>query len=320
MSAMTLFGDNTDLVSNSLLESLQGVNDNLVGGSFGTTRRISFRGGKFRRIVNGEQMDVSHDNEMNIIILDAATLSRTFYEGSYDPDNITSPSCWSPDASSPDESIEEPQSNNCQTCPQNVKGSGQGDTRACRYGQRLAIAIEGDLETVYQISLAATSIFGDKVGDNMPMQAYAKFLNAHNAPAIGIVTKMAFDDNSDVPKLFFSAVRPLDEEELEAAIALKDTPEVEKAVTLTVAQTDHVEGAKEEAPAKKAPVKKAPVKKAAKKKAAKKKAAPAKVNEVDEPTVKQPAKANVSDPEEESDDLDSLLDDLDEWDDTDDDE
>ena len=59
---------------------------------------------------------------------------------------------------------------------------------------------------MYQLQLPATSIFGkDKKG--MGMQQYVAFLN-QGAPSIGVITKMYFDEDSAVPKLFFKPERP----------------------------------------------------------------------------------------------------------------
>ena len=52
---------------------------------------------------------------------------------------------------------------------------------------------------------------------------------------------MSFDENSDTPKLFFKAVRPLNEDELNQAVAMKDSEDAIKAITLTVSQTDGVQ-------------------------------------------------------------------------------
>ena len=41
----------------------------------------------------------------------------------------------------------------------------------------LAVALEGQLDKVYQIQLPATSVFGAVEDGKMPMQAYARFLN-----------------------------------------------------------------------------------------------------------------------------------------------
>jgi hypothetical protein len=124
----------------------------------------------------------------------------------------------------------------------NIKGSGQGDSRACRFNQRLAVALEGQLSKVYQLQLPATSVFGEAKDGKMPMQAYAKYLHAHNAPAIAVLTQMYFDENAETPKLFFKAVRPLNEDELKEVVAIKDSDDAIKAITLTVSQVDGVKG------------------------------------------------------------------------------
>jgi hypothetical protein len=73
------------------------------------------------------------------------------------------------------------------------------------------------------------------------MQAYARYLKAHKTPSIAVVTQMYFDENSDTPKLFFKPVRPLEEAELQQVVAIKDSEDAIKAITLTVSQTDKVE-------------------------------------------------------------------------------
>jgi hypothetical protein len=124
----------------------------------------------------------------------------------------------------------------------NVRGSGQGETRACRFAQRVAVALEGSYDKVYQAQLSATSVFGKAVDGKMPMQAYANYLNAHKAPPSAVVTQMYFDDNSDVPKLFFKAARPLEEDELKEVIELREHADVQKAITFSVAQSDKMAG------------------------------------------------------------------------------
>ena len=69
------------------------------------------------------------------------------------------------------------------------------------------------------------------------MQAYARFLTTHNAPIMAVVTNIRFDESSSTPKLLFKAVRPLDEDELAQVIKLKDSPDTERALAMTVAQT-----------------------------------------------------------------------------------
>ena len=244
MSDMTLFEGGNSLVSSDLFKQLQEADDNLAGGGGGGgSNRISLRGGRFREMVGGEQVNVKSDGMLNVIIVNAAKLSRTFYQGAYDPENPAPPACWSPDTQTPSSDVpaETRQASRCMDCPQNIKGSGQGESRACRYNQRIAVLLEGKLDTVYQLQLPATSIFGEAKDGKMGMQAYAKYLKAHKTPSIAVVTQMYFDENSDTPKLFFKPTRPLTEEELQQAVAMKDSEDAIKAITLTVSQTDKVQ-------------------------------------------------------------------------------
>ena len=244
MSELELFKGNS-LVNSELFKSLQDTANNLAGGSGGGSgmRRISLRGGRFRELVNGEQVNVNNSGSLNVVILDAAKISRAYYAGTYDPENPSGPTCWSADTQrpSPDVPDGQRQASACKDCPMNVRGSGQGETRACRYSQRMAVALEGQYDKVYQVNLAAMSVFGQAKDGKMPMQAYANYLKAHNAPPSAVVTEMYFDDNSDVPKLYFKAARPLEEDELQRVIELREHPDVERAITFTVSQADGVQ-------------------------------------------------------------------------------
>ena len=97
MSDMALFEGTNSLVSSDLFKSLQEADDNLAGGGGGGgSNRISLRGGRFRQMVSGEQVNVKSDGILNVVIINAAKLSRTFYQCAYDPENPSPPACWSP--------------------------------------------------------------------------------------------------------------------------------------------------------------------------------------------------------------------------------
>ena len=89
---LSLFEGGNSLVSNDLFKQLQEVDDNLAGGSSGLkTHRISLRGGRFRELVNGEQVNVKNDGFLNVIVVNAAKISRTYYAGQYDAENPSAP-------------------------------------------------------------------------------------------------------------------------------------------------------------------------------------------------------------------------------------
>lgn len=206
-------------------------------------RRISIKGGVFREFIGGKEYRVSEERSMNVIIIKAAPkVSRIYYAGTYTEGEAVSPTCWSSDSQRPDEAVKNKQSATCLSCPQNIKGSGQGDSRACRYQQRLAVVLDGevDKEEVYQLVLPPTSVFGDGEKGKLPLQAYARHLKNHGTPITGVVTEMRFDTASPTPKLVFKPVRPVTEDEFEIIQKLKDSSEATAAITLTVAQTDGV--------------------------------------------------------------------------------
>jgi hypothetical protein len=242
MSEMTLFkgGLPTYLQgSDDATNALAGTGD---GGNLGA-RRISIKGGVFREFIGGKEYRVSEERSMNVVIVKAAPkVSRIFYSGSYVEGETVSPTCWSSDSQRPDEKVKEPQSATCLTCPKNIKGSGQGESRACRYQQRLAVVLDSEVanKEVYQLVLPPTSVFGDGEKGKLPLQAYARHLKNHGTPITGVVTEMRFDTASPTPKLVFKPVRPVSEEEYHIVQELKDSPEAISAVTLTVSQTDGV--------------------------------------------------------------------------------
>jgi len=213
------------------------------GGGGGGNRRISIKGGVWRMMVSGEELMVNEERAMNVVIVASSALGRTFYDGAYDPEAPPKPpACWSPDNIKPATDVPEPQASTCMSCAQNIKGSGQGEARACRFNQRVAVVLEGDLSgEVYQLSLPATSIFGKGVdGQKLPMQAYAQSLGALKLPVNAVVTEMRFDTASSTPKLIFRGIRPLTEEEYTISAKQGKSPAATSAITMTVSQSDGV--------------------------------------------------------------------------------
>lgn len=241
---MTLFGN---APSSSALALLNGIEDNLtstIAGGGSGNKRISIEGGAFREIVGGKEVRVSEDRAMNVILINAAPVSRIYFEGTYVKGQKAKPVCWSSTTESPDPAVPEAQrqAKFCKDCKQHIKGSGQGDTRACRFQQRVAVMLDGELEkeAVYQITLPSQSVFGDADGKKMPLQAYGRHLKAHNTHAIAIVTEMRFDIDSTAPKLVFKPVRALEEAELKIALSMREHPDTIKAITMNVSQMDGV--------------------------------------------------------------------------------
>ncbi len=256
MSELAIFSQN--LPAHLRTAEIDETTKALMGGG-GNSKRISIEGGVWRMMVNGKEVAQNEDRAMNVVIVAASPkVSRIFYAGTYKKGVIASPDCWSADGETPDSKAKNPQGKSCATCPQNVKGSGQGDSRACRFQQRLAVVLENDIAgDVYQLALPSTSIFGAGENGKWPLQTYAKMIASKGAPITSVVTEMRFDTSSATPKLTFKPVRFLETSEFNDALEQGKSAAATSAITMTVAQTDGVKDADsgeafESAPAPKA--------------------------------------------------------------------
>jgi len=218
--------------------------DDLTKSLAGNTglKRISIRGGVFCMMVNGEEIAKNEGRAMNVVIVNGGRhIARQFYAGKYVAGESSAPDCWSNDGTAPDASVEEPQAKTCEACTQNIKGSGQNDSRACTFKQRLAVLLADDIDgDVFQLVLPAKSIFGRGDLDKMPFQQYAKYVGAQGKSINTLVTELRLDSDSDTPKLTFKPVKYLSEQEWEIAKEKGDSPAARSAVMQTAAATDEV--------------------------------------------------------------------------------
>ena len=247
MSNVTLFNaDNVPAFArnnelSSIAKSLAGGN-----GAGSAPKRISIKGGVFRLLASGKEIASIDERFLDVIIVNAAPkVSRIFYASSYDAENVTGPDCWSNDGENPDPSAENKQAVTCTSCPKNIAGSGQGNSRACRYQQRIAVVLANNPSgDVLQLTLPAASVFGKEDGDKRGLQAYARYLLAQNPPVNPeqIVTQMRFDTKAESPKLHFKPVRWLTDAEYAIVLEQAASPDAQRAVVMTVAQSDGVKG------------------------------------------------------------------------------
>ena len=243
---------------------LDDVTKALVGGGDSQTKRIALGANKFVLKVNGTEISKTNSPKLEVVIVNASKhISRTFYAKAWDPKGDSAPpDCWSNDGEKPDASIAEPQHSSCIGCSQDINGSGQGSTKACRKNRRIAVALASDLGgDVYQMTLQSKSIFYDMKdpGDleHMPFNQYAKYVGTQGYNLNTLVTEMRFDEDSTVGKLFFRPVRFLEKDEWESAVKQGDTPAAKNAITMSVSQATPKLAAP--APAAKAEVGKATV-------------------------------------------------------------
>lgn len=239
-------------MSNDIIASLKselatiprGVDDDTraVAGSGGNfAKRISIKGGVFRKMAGGKEIGAIEDRHMNVIFVRMAhTASRQYYSGAYKEGEKIAPACWSTDSKVPDKEVKSPQAEACDKCPWSVKGSGQGGSgTACRLSWRTAVVLPNDPSgDVMQLVLPATSCFGKEDGGKWPFRPYIQKLADNDISAGRVITKMQFDTKSPVPKLLFSPVGVVPEGDIDTIMKQRESAAAETAIKLSVFQTD----------------------------------------------------------------------------------
>lgn len=218
-----------------------------MGGGLGDGRnRIGLKGARFRLVQGGQEVAIKDEPYLDIVVLGAnAAISRTFYLEKWEQGKKVAPACFSADGIAPDAKSSSVQSTRCATCKQNEKGSVVFDSgkkgRACSFSKRVAVMIYGDPDSVvYQLDVKALSLFGDGVASKglYTLAEYSKLLQARGVRAESLVTRISFDTDSSVPKLFFTPQAFVAEGELAEILKLSKSAEVKTMLEVTMDTVD----------------------------------------------------------------------------------
>jgi len=251
MSALTLL--NQDLPDFLQTVGVSELTKQLAGRT--GVKRIVPKNGIFRKTAGGEELGKVKGN-LDVIIINASPkVGRIFYAKQWTPEaEPTAPDCFSNNGQAPDASSVTPQSERCDTCDQNIKGSGQGNSKACRYSRRIAMVLTEDFGSslegeVYQMNLASKSLFGESVGDNThPFESYTKYLSNNGKSLDYVVTQLSFNEDNDNASILFTPTRFINKAEHAVTSVVAAKPEVQKMVVMTPYQADVSGRAKLEAP------------------------------------------------------------------------
>lgn len=145
------------------------------------------------------------DGPLDLVIVDFVS-RNTFYEGAYDPNNISPPACFAihpePKQMAPSDNSPIKQSDDCASCPMNQFGSG-GKGKACKNSRVLAVLPPGaDADTpmwLLQVSPTALKGFDGYVGS---------VARTFQMPPISVVTSVDFNPNETYASLTFGDPRP----------------------------------------------------------------------------------------------------------------
>lgn len=206
-------------------------------GASNTNKSISIRNNKFRLMVNGKELDASSSDHLDVVIVNASpSVQRMYYPKQYKAgEKMLPPECWTSDSQKPDSNVPAPQATSCMSCPQNVKGSGPGDTKACRFHRFIAVVRADDMQgDIYRIKLPSQSIFGNGTAERRPLHEYTDYVKANGENLMSVVSRMTFDENASATRVGFRAIKQLTDAEYDVCMQRSQSEEAKKAVTLTV--------------------------------------------------------------------------------------
>jgi hypothetical protein len=142
---------------------------------------------------------------LDLVIVDFVS-SNKFYEGAYDPNNITPPACFaigdSPTTLVPSVNSPLKQSDSCATCPMNQFGS-SGKGKACSNARLLAVLPpDADADTpIWLLSVSPTALKGFDGYVNSVARQF-------QLPPVGVITSVGLNPNEAYPQLTFSDPQP----------------------------------------------------------------------------------------------------------------
>jgi len=235
--------DLATLFSGAVMAPIEGLDEDTlaVAGGVRQSKRISIKGGVFRKYAGGKEIGAIEDRHMNVIFVKMAhKASRMFYEGVFQEGQKVSPACWSTDSEKPDADVKNPLASACLDCPKAVKGSGQNGTgTACRLSWRTAVVLPNDpAGDVMQLVLPATSAFGKEDNGRFPFRSYIQHLASHNVSAGRVITRMAFDTKATAPKVVFTPAGKVPDEDLPIIAQQAKSAAAEAAIKMNVFQAD----------------------------------------------------------------------------------
>lgn len=197
---------------------LASMNADLISHAGGGFPVISIKGKVFAITRDGERKVLPNPKDpdspatsIDVVLIKANKgTSKVFYLKGYDPESSAGqkPDCYSPDGVAPAADAQNPQAKKCATCAHNQWGSritdkGASKGKACSDTVRMAVAPAGQVNDPMLLRVPPASI--KAVGE------YGQMLAKRGVGYNAVVTKVAFDQEAESPKLTFKPVGFLDE-------------------------------------------------------------------------------------------------------------
>ena len=231
----------TDLIAQLQQSSAlvtKGLNEDtlaVAGGAATGSKRISIKGGVFRKYVNGKEVGAIDERHMDVIFVRMAhNPHRMFYSSSYKEGEKVTPTCWSSDSRTPDKEVKEPQAPACNQCPHSIKGANPG----CRLHWRTAVVLPNDPKEVMQLIIPGKSCWGSEETGRRPFQPYVRYLASNGISNNVVITRMQFDTAVQHPRILFQATGAVPAEMIPVLEEVGQTTTAENYIKLSVYQPE----------------------------------------------------------------------------------
>jgi hypothetical protein len=170
-----------------------------------------------------------------VVIAAAPNIHRQYYDTPFEEGVRKAPVCFSSDSRKPDVKAPQPQSKFCAMCPNNIQGSGNGESRACKFHQKTAVLLHDSLSgPVYQMIISSTSLFKkSNIFEEMGFLQYTKRLLQQGQSINSLVTEVKVVEEGQYERISFKPVLHLDREQLDYVRQRSMSEEVDECLSFT---------------------------------------------------------------------------------------
>lgn len=208
-----------------------GVNDDLSGGMGTGFSVVSIKGSRWRLKMGGESQVIMNPEtgevvpSIEVVLLKANPhYSKIWYAKNYTEGDDVAPDCMSTNGETPDAGCAAPQSETCVSCPHDVWGSKMNEEtgakgKECQDHRRVAVLFTSELNRNEDANVIGPALLRIPAASLKDLKLYGKGLSSqYGLPYMAVVTRLGFDPEVSFPKLTFKAARALTEEEAEIVV------------------------------------------------------------------------------------------------------
>jgi hypothetical protein len=196
---------------------------------------LGIKGGKWHYRWKGEDTIISDARgfavpAINVVILNSQKeLSRTFY-GAFEDGANKRPLCWSSNGVRPDDLVPDPVNPVCATCPNDAWGSGATaaapKAKACQQRRRVVVVPYGDDLTNEEAG--GPVLLSVPPGSLRNLDQYGSKLKSERVVYCSCITQLSFDQSTAFPRIDFSWVQPLSDDEAQTVLAIRENEQVRR--------------------------------------------------------------------------------------------